>query len=116
MASLAAYPTMRTIHVFLDNAAYHHARVVREWLACEGSRITLRFIPSYSPHLNSIERLWDVMHKNLTHNKSYAEFRDFKAAIMTFLVQDVPRRWDDFLDSVTDNFRVIDPTELRVSR
>jgi transposase len=116
MAILAAYPTMRMIHVFLDNAAYHHARVVREWLAREGSRITLHFIPSYSPHLNSIERLWGVMHKNVTHNKSYAKFRDFKAAIMTFLAQDVPRRWDEFRDSVTDNFRVIDPSEFRVSR
>src|ERR671920_1333205 len=29
----ALYPAMRIIHVFLDNARYHHARAVQDWLA-----------------------------------------------------------------------------------
>ena len=28
-----AHPRMRRIHVFLDNASYHHAGIVNEWLA-----------------------------------------------------------------------------------
>src|SRR5450759_1136749 len=114
MAILAAYPSLRMIHVFLDNARYHHARLVREWLAREGGRITLHFIPTYSPHLNPIERLWGVMHQNVTHNKCYATFRDFKTKMMTFLTRDVPRNWDALRDSVTDNFRVINPSDFRV--
>jgi transposase len=38
-------------------------------------------VPPYSPHLNPIERLWAVMHKNVTHNKYYAicgQFADTK--------------------------------------
>jgi transposase len=116
MAILAAYPSLRMIHVFLDNARYHHARLVREWLAREGGRITLHFIPTYSPHLNPIERLWGVMHRNVTHNKCYPTFRTFKATAMTFLTEDVPKRWDDLRDQVTDNFRVIDPADFRVIR
>ena len=27
------YPSTRLIHVFLDNAKYHHAQLVQEWLA-----------------------------------------------------------------------------------
>ena len=27
------YPAMRLIHVLLDNACYHYAKLVREWLA-----------------------------------------------------------------------------------
>ena len=27
----ALYPAMRLIHVFLDNARYHHAKLVQEW-------------------------------------------------------------------------------------
>jgi transposase len=69
IAILAAHPSRRMIHVFLDNARYHHARLVREWLAREGGRITLYFVPTYSPHLNPIERLWGVMHRNVTHNR-----------------------------------------------
>ena len=49
---------MMFIHVFLDNARYHHAKLVRQWLARPGCRIKLHFIPSYCPHLNPIERLW----------------------------------------------------------
>ena len=113
-AVLAAYPSARMIHVFLDNARYHHARLVREWLAREGGRITLHFIPTYSPHLNPIERLWGVMHQSVTHNKCYATFRDFKTKTMTFLTRDVPRNWDALRDSVTDNFRVINPSDFRV--
>jgi hypothetical protein len=30
------YPTKRLIHVFLDNARYHHAVLVQEWLAKPG--------------------------------------------------------------------------------
>ncbi|MCK5366695.1 MAG: IS630 family transposase, partial [Gammaproteobacteria bacterium] len=58
MAIEALYPAMRLIHVFVDNARYHHARLVQEWLAQPERRIKLHFIPAYCPHLNPIERLW----------------------------------------------------------
>ena len=54
----ALYPMLALIHVFLDNARYHHAKLVQEWLARPGCRIKLHFIPTYCPHLNPIERLW----------------------------------------------------------
>ena len=95
------------IHVFLDNARYHHAKLVREWLAQPGCRIKLHFIPAYCPHLNPIERLWGVMHRNITHNKTYATCTQFADATLEFLREKVPRSWADFRDSVTDNFRVI---------
>jgi transposase len=50
----------RLIHVFLDNARYHHAKLVQQWLARSGCRIRLHFIPSYCPHLDPIERLWGL--------------------------------------------------------
>src|SRR3954470_5165944 len=40
------YPAMRIIHVFLDNARYHHARAVQDWLAMPGRRIRLHFVPA----------------------------------------------------------------------
>jgi hypothetical protein len=33
IALLASYPRKRVIHLFLDNARYHHAKRVRAWLA-----------------------------------------------------------------------------------
>ena len=113
-AILAAYPSKRLIHVFLDNARYHHALMVRQWLMRNGSRIRLHFVPAYSPHLNPIERLWGVMHRNVTHNTCYDSFRAFKRKTMTFLTREVPRNWCEYRDQVTDNFRVINPMDFRV--
>ena len=33
-------------------------------------------------------------------------FADFKAAILTFLREEVPRKWGVYCDQVTDNFRI----------
>jgi transposase len=108
------YPAMTVLHVFLDNARYHHAKRVQDWLAKPGCRIRLHFIPAYCPHLNPIERLWGLMHKHVTHNKCYATARDFADATLGFLRQTVPKHWADFRDSVTDNFRIISPKDFRV--
>jgi len=110
----ALYPLMMLIHVFLDNARYHHAKLVQEWLARPDCRIKLHFIPSYCPHLNPIERLWGLMHRNVTHNKCYATCAQFADATLGFLRDKVPRNWASFCDSVTDNFRVISPKDFRV--
>ena len=114
MAIEAMYPNTRLIHVFLDNARYHHARLVRAWLTGPERRIRLHFVPAYCPHLNPIERLWALMHKHVTHNKCHATFQGFRSAMLTFLRDQVPRNWREWCDQVTDNFRVIDPRDFRV--
>jgi transposase len=98
----ALYPLMILIHVFLDNARYHHAKLVQEWLERPGCRIRLHFIPGYCPHLNPIERLWGVMHRNVTHNKCYATVTQFADATLGFLRENVPRNWATMCDSVTN--------------
>ena len=108
------YPAMRWIHVFVDNARYHHARLVQAWLARPGCRIKLHFIPTYCPHLDPIERLWGLMHKYVTHNRCHPTFNDFCGAVLTFLREEVPRNWRKYCDSVSDNFRVIRPADFRV--
>src|SRR5438105_11537958 len=83
LQSIAAlYRVLALIPVFLDNARYHHARLVREWLARPGCRIELHFIPSYCLHLNPIERLWGLMHRNVPHNKCYATCAQFADATL----------------------------------
>ena len=108
------FPLMRRIHLFLDNARYHHSKIVREWMNRPGRRIVLHFIPPYCPHLNPIERLWGLMHKHVTQNRCYAKFSGFIDAIMTFLRTDVPRNWSAYRDTVSDNFRVISSANFRV--
>lgn len=110
----ALYPLLAMIHVFLDNARYHHAKLVQDWLAQPGRRIKLHFIPAYCPHLNPIERLWGAMHKHVTHNKCYATSREFAGEVLTFLREKAPQSWAELRNTVTDNFRVINPDNFRI--
>ena len=89
---------------------------MKEWLSRPGRRIKLHFLPAFCPHLNPIERLWGVMHKNITHNKCYETSAEFAEATLVFLRDEVPRRWAELCDSVTDNFRIISPKDFRLLR
>jgi hypothetical protein len=59
-------------------------------------------------------QLWGLMHRHITHNKCYATFKDFRVAMLTFLRGSVPRHWRTYCDELTDNFRIINPTEFRI--
>ncbi len=114
MAIEAMYPGKRMIHLFVDNARYHHAKLVQAWLARPACRVRLHFVPAYCPHLNPIERLWGLMHRHTTHNTCHATFKAFSAALLGFLRETVPRNWRSYRDQVTDNFRIINPEDFRV--
>jgi transposase len=68
-------PDKRAIHVILDRAPVHRGEAVRAWLARPGCRIKLHFLPAYAPNLNAIERLWQLMHEHVTHNRYHDTFR-----------------------------------------
>lgn len=67
------------ITLVLDNARYQHCAVVMA-LAQE-LNIRLMFLPSYSPNLNLIERLWKFVKNNVLYGHHYATFAEFQAAI-----------------------------------
>jgi hypothetical protein len=50
----------------------------------------------------------------MTHNRCHSKYREFAEEVLEFLRETVPVRWSEFRDSVTDNFRVIDPRDFRV--
>jgi transposase len=110
----AKNPNIDTIHVFLDNARYHHAKMLKPFLERKDCRLKLHFLPAYCPHLNSIERLWGEMHKNVTHNKFYKTFKEFAASIHHFFDDTVPNHWKSLRNTVTDAFRIINYEKVRI--
>lgn len=76
------YPLAAFIYVILDNAKYHFSGAVQAWF--KGSRIKLVLLPTYSPELNLIERLWKVSKKQVMYNKYYKTFEAFKTACFNF--------------------------------
>jgi transposase len=71
------------ITVVWDNARYQKCAAVFELANQLG--ISLVYLPSYSPHLNLIERLWRFVRKECLYSKYYADFSAFKSAISTLI-------------------------------
>jgi len=65
--------------VVLDNAAYQRCTLVQT--LAQGLGIRLLFLPSYSPNLNLIERLWRFVRKQSLNSTWFDSFDQFKAAI-----------------------------------
>lgn len=76
------YPLASSIKVILDNAKYHYSKIVQDYLLT--SRIDLVFLPSYSPNLNLIERLWGFFKKKVLHNHYYKNIGAFRNACIKF--------------------------------
>jgi transposase len=76
---IAALELATPITLVLDNAAYQRCKLV-QGLAKE-LNIELLFLPSYSPNLNLIERLWKFVKKQALHSRHHTNYADFQAAI-----------------------------------
>lgn len=57
--------------LILDNARYHHARMLQPWLRAYHKVLTLMFLPPYSPELNPVERVWKLTRRLATHNRHF---------------------------------------------
>jgi transposase len=70
------------LKIVLDNARYQHCKIVEQ--AAKELNITLLFLPSYSPNLNIIERLWKFTKKKILYAKYYETPYKFHSAINGF--------------------------------
>jgi len=76
---IAAEAWVGPVTVVLDNARYQRNKAVQA-VAAELS-IRLLFLPSYSPNLNLIERLWGFAKRTAVYGQYYPNFAAFRAAI-----------------------------------
>jgi transposase len=67
------------VPIVLDNAKYQRCNVVKE--KASALNIELLFLPTYSPNLNLIERLWRYVKKECLYSKYYKTANDFETAI-----------------------------------
>ena len=71
------------ITIVLDNAKYQRCKAVIEKAA--ELHIDLLFLPTYSPNLNLIERLWRFVKKECLYSKYYETANEFESSIVTCL-------------------------------
>ena len=72
----------------------------------------LEFLPSYSPNLNLIERLWKFIKKQVLYGRHDGTFAEFRAAIDGCL-EKIPTKHRDSLESLmTQNVQTFDPASF----
>jgi transposase len=79
LRKIAALGLTGPITLVLDNARYQ--RNVAVQALAEQVGITLLSLPSYSPNLNLIERLWKFIKRRALDGRYHPTFADFQAAI-----------------------------------
>ena len=93
------------VFIVLDNAKYHHAKIVRNWLL-NHPRFKPVFLPPYSPNLNLIERLWRFFHQKVTNNHYFPTFQEFKEQTMEFF-QNLKQYKTELDTLLTENFQTL---------
>jgi transposase len=96
------YSDKRVVHLIWDNAGYHKSKEIREFV--KTTNIQLHYLPPYSPNLNPIERLWKIMHEQVTYNRYYEKFKDFTEAITGFF-ENIEQYSEIIRSRITDNFQ-----------
>jgi len=85
------YPLGRIVMI-LDNSRIHHAKLLNSFLEKHADRLTLMYLPPYSPQLNLIEGLWGWLKKDTINNAFYPTVQAIKIAVRAFInhVNNIP--------------------------
>lgn len=94
----------------LDNARYQKCALVADLAKQLG--IELLYLPSYSPNLNLIERVWRFVKAECLRSTEHATYEDFTTAIQQCL-DDLPTKHKEAMDSLlTHEFQTFENVPL----
>ena len=110
LRKIAALKLKGPITLVLDNARYQRNAVVMA--LAEQLGIKLLFLPSYSPNLNLIERLWKFIKRRSLYGRYHPTFADFRAAIEETLTHIPTTHAIDLASLMTLNFQQFEDVSL----
>jgi len=79
--------TLAKIVIVLDNFRIHKAQAAQKWLRAHCAQLRLYFLPTYSPRLNPIERVWRHCRRNVTDNFYFGTLPKLMLAVNAFLTE-----------------------------
>ena len=99
------YPNAPKIHLILDQGPYNTSIATRKF--AKENNIELHFLPSYSPNLNPIERLWKVMNDKIRNNRFFSIPKEFRDVIYNFFHKIWPTISLSMAKTINDNFQIV---------
>jgi transposase len=100
----------RPITLVLDNARYQKCALVQDLARSLG--IQLLYLPSYSPNLNLIERVWKFVKKQCLASVSHATYEEFTGAIDHCLAGLGTTYQQDMKTLLTHKFQMFDSVSI----
>jgi transposase len=100
----------KPIKIVLDNVRYQRCKIVIERAAELG--IELIFLPTYSPNLNLIERVWKIVKSKVLNSAYYETFEKFSDNISECVNTLHQKCASEMLSSVTQNFQIIEQNQI----
>ncbi len=98
------------ISLVMDNASYQRCYFVRDLATALG--IEIIFLPSYSPNLNLIERLWKFVKKKALYTEYDETFPDFKQAVSDSIANSHNKYKKELSSLLTLNFQPFENVNL----
>jgi transposase len=106
LRQVAAAGLPRPLTLVLDNARYQRCELVQS--LARSLRIELLFLPSYSPNLNLIERLWKFVKKECLASRPLRNYEAFTETIDDCLNR-LQTKWKEQMATLlTFNFQTFD--------
>ena len=100
----ARHKEMNCIKVFVDNARVHFSEPVMEYL--KTSKVVLVPLPTYSPNLNLVERIWGFFKKKILYNHYYPTFDKFRKVCLDFMKNLEYEFKNELRTLMTENFHL----------
>jgi transposase len=105
---MVKHPETKHFRIYLDNARYQHACLLKEWIAQtkkeKGVTFDLKHLPAYSPNLNLIERLWKFLRKEALQ-RWHPTFEDMQKAVADVL-DNLPNYRERLQTLMTERFHL----------
>jgi transposase len=106
-----SHPETQRFILYLDRARYYSKPVVQEWLR-RHPQFQLEPLPTYSPNLNLVERLWKFLRRKAL-SRWHPTFASMQAA-----VSEVLDHLEDYREELStlmvENFHIIEKAEIPV--
>ena len=100
----------KPIKIILDNARYQRCKAVIEKAA--ELEIELVCLPTYSPNLNLIERVWKIVKSKVLNSAYYETFGGFCDNIFSCVNTLHEKCEAEMASSVTQNFQIIERSQI----